>query len=213
VTSEGPRVDYYARLPRVSEPVDEFAGLRAELGAGPAAVRPVDWEAAERKLGCRLPSDYKAFVDTYGPGTCCDIHVAVPRAGQAHDLFGLLERVHGQVRAAERSRLASRGIGRTEYDPPVYPEPGGMICWGEAANGLVFGWGPSGPDPGSWGVTITSPGPDGAIGAGAWDYFGGISFSSLLRKRPLPEHQGFIFADLKPWTEGLVFTPDREPSP
>ncbi len=209
----GPRADYYARLRHDREPVNEFAELRADLGPGPAGVRPVDWESVEKKLGCRLPSDYKAFADTYGPGTCCDIHVVVPRPGKAHDMFGLVERVQEQVRAADRRAQATRGFGRREYEPPVYPEPGGMISWGEAADGSVFGWGPSGPDPSKWGVTVTSPGPDGTIGAGAWTYFGGQSFSSLLRKRPLPEQQVMIFFNLGAWAGGLVFTPDQESSP
>jgi hypothetical protein len=63
------------------------AELSARLGPSTATSTPTDWQAAEQRLGRRLPADYKAFVDRYGPGTWLDIVVAAPGGSGATDLF------------------------------------------------------------------------------------------------------------------------------
>jgi len=43
------------------------------LVSPPDSIRiVVDWDAVEADLGTRLPKDYKAVIDTYGPGTFDD---------------------------------------------------------------------------------------------------------------------------------------------
>jgi hypothetical protein len=53
----------------------------------------IDWERVENKLGRRLPSDYKAFAERFGPGDFGEsIWVAVPRGfGDRLDFFSQLE--------------------------------------------------------------------------------------------------------------------------
>ncbi|MFD7598248.1 SMI1/KNR4 family protein [Kitasatospora sp. NPDC059812] len=57
-------------LPR-SESRTALEQLRAMLGEPSrwGRARPAIWEASERYLGFRLPADFKAFLDLYGPGS------------------------------------------------------------------------------------------------------------------------------------------------
>lgn len=47
----------------------EIPALREMIGVPPAEVPAVDWNAVHSGLGPVLPSDYREFMDAYGPGT------------------------------------------------------------------------------------------------------------------------------------------------
>jgi hypothetical protein len=129
-------------------PVNELAALRELLGPPPPGV-PVDWAAVHARLGVGLPSDYRAFIDIYGPGIFGDIRIAALGAPGEMDLFALLERKYHQV----------RGLPRGEWDPPYYPEPGGTICCAETTGGYTCGWAPASADPDRWTVVAIAPSP------------------------------------------------------
>ena len=57
---------------------------------------------------------------------------------------------------------------------PICPEPGGLIAWGETADGWTFSWVPQFPDPDQWSVVAYSR----ALLLPLWD----TSFSQFLRK-------------------------------
>ncbi|MFI6358709.1 hypothetical protein ACIBJF_40310 [Streptomyces sp. NPDC050743] len=78
----------------VPDVVDGSAELRAVLRVPELATgaRQVDWNAAEKALGMALPSDYKSFIDSFGPGALGDITVVAPYGPPGFDLFALLEK-------------------------------------------------------------------------------------------------------------------------
>jgi hypothetical protein len=163
-------------------PEDRYGELARLLGPPPAGARhAVDWEAAERLLGTRLPADYKRFVDVYGAGVLADIAVCAPGSPGEFDLGRLLRRKH----------LESQGAPPGPFYPPVHPDPAGLISWGETPDGWTCGWVPSGPDPDEWGVVIAGHGRNLA----AVTYADSESFSSFLVKHVSPggQAQSFFF--------------------
>ncbi|MFF4393833.1 SMI1/KNR4 family protein [Streptomyces sp. NPDC001552] len=110
-------------------------------------ARPRLWEAAEEHLGVRLPADYKAFLDLYGPG--------------AFDGFLWMDRpVDGT--AEELARLwppsgrgcTGSGSGSRRYPFPFRPQAGGLIEWGGDEGGAVYSFLPEEPDPVDWRVVV-----------------------------------------------------------
>ena len=156
-------------------PVNEMGVLRELIGAPAAAVPAVEWAAVHERLGFRLPADYREFIDAYGPGTFGDIRVMAPGAPGEMDLFDLLERKYQQVQRA--------AVRMADIAPPVYPEPGGTIFWGETAGGWSCGWAPTGPDPDEWTVAAIMPTPN----LRGFSLRAGVSFSSMLKEHARPE--------------------------
>ncbi|WP_049565148.1 SMI1/KNR4 family protein [Streptomyces sp. SBT349] len=107
-------------------------------------ARPRLWEASERYLGVRLPSDYKAFLDLYGPG--------------AVDGYLSLHRPTGTARAEQerlwscetwrRARRSAPGL----FPYPFHPEEGGLIAWGYDEHGGSYFFLAREPDPDQWGI-------------------------------------------------------------
>lgn len=167
-------------------PVNEMPALRPLIGE--PAIRPsaVDWERMQAGLGFGLPADYREFIDTYGPGTFGDIRITAPGAPGEMDMLALLVRKYKEV----------RGIVQIGITPPFCPEPGGTVCWGEAAEGWVYGWAPTSPDPDEWTVAGILANPR----IRAASVRPGVSFSSMLREHAQPGER----------THGLV--PPRDPA-
>jgi hypothetical protein len=187
VAAPGVRADFWPRrLKKVSwerVPVNELAAVRELAGSPPPGVERVDWAAVHERLGFALPTDYRAFIDIYGPGTFGDIRIAAPGAPGEMDLFALLERKYNQV----------RDLPRTELDPPYYPEPGGTVCCGETTGGYTIGWAPVRPDPDQWTVVAIAP--------SKLSLRANLSFTTTLRQH----------AEQKPGIEGGLLPP-RDPS-
>ncbi|MFG2975619.1 SMI1/KNR4 family protein [Streptomyces sp. NPDC048331] len=106
-------------------------------------ARPRLWEAAEEHLGVRLPADYKAFLDVYGPG--------------AFDGFLWMDRPM-EGTADEQARLwplSERPSSGTDRDPfPFRPRAGGLIEWGGEEGGTTYYLLPEEPDPADWRVVV-----------------------------------------------------------
>ena len=139
------------------------------------------------RLGFALPSDYRAFIDAYGPGTFGDIRIAAPGAPGEMDLFALLGRKYNQVRY----------LPRTELDPPYYPELGGTICCAETTGGYTCGWAPVRPVPDQWTVVAIAPSP--ALNTHSLQ--ANLSFTTTLKQH----------AEQKPGMKGGLLPP-RDPS-
>jgi HEAT repeat protein len=108
---------------------------------------PERWPQIELRLGRRLPSDYKAFVATYGSGRVGEfLNVANPFSDNPHvrDLPGEMLQVY-------------RDIRKFEHIPfPIHPEPGGLIPWGDTDNGDVLFWVADPPDdPDRWSIAVS----------------------------------------------------------
>lgn len=126
--------------------VEELAQI---VDLTPAPRVRIDWEQVENKLGRRLPSDYKAFAERFGPGHFDEyIWVAVPRGfGPRLDFFGQLEQSVETLRS-----LAADGI---PVPYPLYPEKGGgLISWGSTIDGEVLYWRTDDDDPDRWSVVL-----------------------------------------------------------
>ena len=107
-----------------------------------------DWLEVERRLGTRLPSDYKRVVDLYGPGEFLGLRLFVPDApGDEFNLDTLVAKV-------QRRAQQYRDEVRPRVSAPYFPQDGGLIPWGENGEGDYFFWCPFGDDPDWWPVMI-----------------------------------------------------------
>ncbi|WP_055591094.1 SMI1/KNR4 family protein [Peterkaempfera griseoplana] len=132
----------------------------------PTPVAGLPWERSRQHVGFDFPQDYQAFVDLYGGG-----HIG------AAD--GLRMFIYAPT-SASRIRTTSTGFkgfvdwhvaemapmfegtdadhwGGTLY--PVYPEPGGLLTWGENEQGDMFWWLTEGDDADKWPVVMWARGP------------------------------------------------------
>src|SRR5687767_3084452 len=124
-------------------PTDEAEELEALVRSMPPPREPRDagdpdrWPQIELRLGRRLPSDYKAFIATYGSGRVGEfINVANPFSDNPHvrDLPDEMLKIY-------------RDIRKFEHIPfPIHPEPGGLIPWGDTDKGDVLFWVADPPD-------------------------------------------------------------------
>jgi SMI1-KNR4 cell-wall len=140
---------------------------------------PVNWRSVERRLGTGLPADYKEFIDLYGVGTIDDfLWVFHPDAELDHlNLVKEVERNLETLRILRGdphdelpfpySQLVKQGDWVSEEMPyPIFPEPGGVLPWGDTDNGDVCYWVTAG-EPDAWTVAVNeSRGPH-------WDAYPG----------------------------------------
>lgn len=125
--------------------MNEMPALRALIGEPAASPPAVDWDRVQAGLRFSFPADYREFIDTYGPGKFGDIRVTAPTAPGVSgelDLLALMVRKYREI----------RGIPQIGASPPLYPEPGGTVCWGERSGGWLCGWEPASTDPDEWTV-------------------------------------------------------------
>jgi hypothetical protein len=142
----------------VSDLERTIQGLRA---LRPASARPVDWPTLERSLGVGLPADFKEFAGAYPPVEIDEfLRIWSPAPGREEEF------VEG-VRYGLDILRDLRESGDTE-DYTAYPEPGGLLPWGESLEGDVFYWRTAGPDPQQW--PVVASGRNGAW----WECAGGM---------------------------------------
>jgi hypothetical protein len=96
----------------------------------------VDWIGVEEAAGLRLPSDYKAYVEAYGPSDIGELRIVVPTA---------------------RTMIPDPHILQGLYDAELahgfWPAPGGLLLWGYTGNVSRLFWDTSaGDDPDRWPV-------------------------------------------------------------
>jgi hypothetical protein len=143
--------------------VNEFAALAEMIGPSPGTTLAVDWGEIEAFMGVPLPSDYRSFIDTYGPGTFGEIKITVPGGPAEFDMYQLLRRAIEAARAPDAIRTA-----------PICPEPDGIIAWGETGDGWTFSWAPLFPEPDRWSIV--------AYTRDFLVHIGDTSFSQFLRR-------------------------------
>lgn len=189
-----PRTYWQDKLRAAGEwsPVNEIPALREMIGKPASRVARVDWGAVHAQLGFDLPSDYREFIDAYGPGTFGNIRIAAPGVPGEMDLFALMLRKYRKIRS----------VIHVGTSPPFFPEPGGTVCWGETADGWICGWAPVGNNPDEWTVAEILADPQLRSVAVS----PGMSFSSMLKEHAGPTN----FRQLPPWDAAagpLTFTP------
>lgn len=173
-------------------PDNRIAELVGMLSATRGEAYPVDWTPTENQLGFGLPSDYKAFIEAYGPGQFRDITIAGPH-GSGDDLRAVIDRT--LVRASANPRR------RPERHPPIHPERDGMISWGVTPDGWSCCWAPSGTDPDQWGTVLLTPG---GINC---QYSPDLSFSAFLTRYAGPNNVGLFVGRKADPPERVEFTP------
>ncbi|QGN46137.1 hypothetical protein GKC29_04275 [Micromonospora sp. WMMC415] len=138
--------------------MDDLATLADLLQLPPmdeAYWRSSDWSAIETALGAELPSDYKFFVDTYGPGAINDhLLVCAPDAS-----LGWTDLVDNNEVAQESCRIWFSGVDDEPFSRlerawplgdssrwdgdhvPDWFQPGdNLISWGGTPNGDFLFW-------------------------------------------------------------------------
>ncbi|MCH5672359.1 SMI1/KNR4 family protein [Streptomyces gilvus] len=142
----------------VSDLENTIQGLRV---LRPASARRVDWTALERSLGVGLPTDFKEFAEAY-PAVEIDefLRVWSPTPGREEEFIEVVQYCLEMLRDLQEA-------GDTEHYA-AYPEPEGLLPWGESLEGDVFYWRTTGPDPERW--PVVASGRNGAW----WECAGGM---------------------------------------
>ncbi|MGC4747623.1 SMI1/KNR4 family protein [Micromonospora sp. DT201] len=109
--------------------------------------RPFDWSLIERSLGnLALPGDYKALVERFPDGRFAEaITVIRPgvKRGDPEDFLGYYSH-----RLNDMREWRADGDGVFPY--PIFPEPDGLLPWGEGPRGELFFWLTNSTEPDSW---------------------------------------------------------------
>jgi len=109
---------------------------------------PKKWSSFEKKLGTKLPSDYREFVMHYGTGLFAGLYMIYNPYSKSKYL-SLLECVDTQPDDA---------LEPDDYE--FYPEEGGLLPWGKDENGNYYYWKADG-EPDEWTVVQCNERGDG----------------------------------------------------
>lgn len=177
----------------------------------PPAPVVVDWTAVEEWLGLRLPDDYKQLADAHGPldfGEYLWIHV--PCVQEDRFEYGdWLRETHREA------RIEARELPEHER-PAIYPEPGGLLAWGETRGTDVLFWDTSvSENPNEWTVVVSHS--DGIPGSGLrpWHRYD-LTLSGYLRHTvraewELPSPPGPLIGPLPGTIALTAFLPTAQP--
>lgn len=128
------------------------------MGLDPGTAEPLlPWDQAQEVAGIHLPTDYRAFVDLFGPGELrAELSIATPRPLPDRPigvgaLSRMVNRLTGDTGAAFK-QMREDSFDLCPY--PVYPEPNGLLCWASNYNGDHCFWLTEGDDPDRWPVVV-----------------------------------------------------------
>ena len=109
---------------------------------------PGDWAAVEDWLEVPLPSDYKELIGE-GPALKFgeELLIASPFSRSNH--LGL------QIAYGSWSLAYLRQASPHEFVLPLFPEPGGLMCWGGDGGGAVYYWNTMRTNPDDWTVVVS----------------------------------------------------------
>jgi len=131
-------------------------------------ARTTDWAAVEKRLGTRLPSDYKQLAEIFRNGAFDGfLSLYAPEDG----VPGMDFAEHAEYLARFSTR---NGTGLWEpYD--IYPAPGGLLQWGTSEQADQYYWLTEGDDPERWPVLASEDIPD------TWSRFDGSAAEFVFR--------------------------------
>ncbi|GAA1899812.1 hypothetical protein [Actinomadura bangladeshensis] len=149
----------------------EVADLEALIG--PPRKRPpaVDWRTLESGMGLTFPADHRELCARYsslhfdGLLTWVNSGLWEPRAtiqGAKDELEFLRQR---KLNFSEMTLLDDQGQWSKRPAFPVYPEPGGLLMWGNTYNADHCMW-LTDPDPEKWTIVIEN--------GNFWHFHGGL---------------------------------------
>jgi hypothetical protein len=154
----------------------------------PKRAASTDWDEMSRTLGTRFPSDFRSFIDTYGPGSVCDF-LFVGRCFGPPSLEDCID-----VEAGDRP----------------FPEPGGLLAWGSTTTGDACYF-KTAENPDDWQVVIWRRHPASTEPTSRQYPYGLLELLLRTFDADLP-HQPFSGTHLWGRHQGLTFEPD-EPFP
>jgi hypothetical protein len=149
----------------------------SDLDALARLVPPPDDPPPPPDWGQELPSDYRALVERYGPGTLAGLVILTP--GHANR-YADLDRQTGELRGILKT-LRERGI------EPRY-EPDALLPWGVDESGNVVWWLTTG-DPDRWPVVANEARGD------EWQRFDGGAVAFLLALLSGRERSAFLVVE------------------
>ncbi|MBD0676020.1 hypothetical protein [Streptomyces sp. CBMA156] len=145
------RRDFRGRTVHHSVPRPDVVGLARLAGLDPATAEPLlPWDLAQDVAGIRFPADYRAFVDLFGPGELRgELGVVTPRPlpGRPIGVGALSRKVNELINDTGAAFKQMREDSPDLCPYPVYPEPGGLLCWASNYYGDHCFWLTEGDDP------------------------------------------------------------------
>lgn len=125
----------------------DVEALTRVLPAASGVDEAIDWDAVEAEWGTRLPSDYQAFMATYGCGAVWDLGILRPLLykGRPTQWFSTIADETPTIRHLwdESGAALGTGLGADAVLP-----------WGGGCNGCLMGWLMNSPDPDQWPVVV-----------------------------------------------------------
>lgn len=115
-----------------------------------AESEPMAWDEVEARLGSLLPSDYKAYIETFGLGYL-DEFLCVFSPFTDNKNLNLFEQLKVRLDALRELKAAYGN----EVQYPLFPEEGGLLPWGASDNGDVLFWMTQG-QPSEWRVVLNA---------------------------------------------------------
>ena len=109
-----------------------------------------DWAAVEQFLGSSLPGDYKSLVGD-GNALVFDGELFIASPFDRRPTTSLVP----LVASASWAAAVLRSSFPEDFDMPIFPEPGGILCWGVDGGGGEYFWDTRPDDPNQWTVVIT----------------------------------------------------------
>src|SRR2546423_7697612 len=158
-------------------------GQIMELMGPPLTVGAASpWDDAVAEVGFGFPADYRDFVDVYGAGAVNDeLFIAAPTLrpngfGFRTGFGGFVDQTTlGLGRGIAEMRENAVALEDEETYPfPILPEPGGLLIWGNTANGDVCFWDTHDAEPDRWPVVVL------LLSSRRWDRFDGGMTEFLL---------------------------------
>jgi hypothetical protein len=150
---------------------------------------PGDWAAVEAWLEVALPRDYKELI---GDGPALEFGEALLIASP----FSQSSHLGARIAYGSWSLAYLRQGFPQEFILPLFPEPGGLLCWGGDAGGGVYYWNTMRPNPEDWTIVVSGR-PVGDDGQGEFhdcglaDYLEGLASGRIepaaLGSWPIPD--------------------------
>jgi hypothetical protein len=119
---------------------------------------PGDWAAVEEWLDVPLPRDYKSLIGE-GPALTFDEQLLIASP------FSQLRHLGSRIAYGSWCLACLRRQFPEEFILPLFPEPGGLLCWGGDAGGGLYYWNTMKPDPEDWTIVVSGR-PVGDAGQG-----------------------------------------------
>jgi hypothetical protein len=134
----------------MDELIEELCRRVPGLGAARRSTpSEIDWGVIEARLGI-LPADYRAVAELFPNFTLCDfLHPMVPKKGAE-------QRFHFGTELEVLREWCAYGDGFDGGPYVAFPEPGGLLPWGESNEGDFFCWKTGDSDPDRWPVVLGS---------------------------------------------------------